>query len=82
MTKGQPEGIQVQGGSVRAEIHRYRLAPPALLALANPGNIPQDVVIRDENGDELYRVSMRALRLLPDRAGVRARPAPAARPRP
>jgi hypothetical protein len=55
MSSRQPEGIRVRGGSVRAEIRRYRFGPPAVLAIGGPGSIPQDVVVRDENGCELYR---------------------------
>lgn len=55
MSSRQPEGIRVQGGSVGAEIRRYRLGPPAVLAIGGPGSAPQDVVVRDENGSELYR---------------------------
>ena len=54
MDSDKYEGNRVPGGSVGAELRGSHLGA-AVLAAGGPGSVWQDVVVRDENGSELYR---------------------------
>jgi hypothetical protein len=54
MFNREPERIRVPGGSVAAEIRGSHFGA-VILATSGPGNVWQDVVVRDEQGQEFYR---------------------------